>query len=109
MGRRNVGKTDRTADDDAGAATRDDADRGARHGVDDRVAVTGDRARRLVDLEDKELFPPVLIAIWDTLDDVNSLKGRHKKGPKVLIVSLHQNEMTKLVEAEQQTFFASLD
>ena len=65
--------------------------------------------RRLVDLEDKELFPPVLIAIWDTLDDVNSLKGRHKKGPKVLIVSLHQNEMTKLVEAEQQTFFASLD
>src|SRR5689334_1914500 len=56
---RDVGEADRAADEDARAAAGDRADHGglaaAQRAVDDRVAMAGDRARLVGDLEAGEL------------------------------------------------------
>ena len=57
-----------------------------------------------IHLENKKLFAPLLIAIRDVLVDVATWARRHEEGTRILLVPLHQNELSKLIKAKRKTF-----
>ena len=50
---------------------------------------------------------PLLVAIRDVLDDVATWARRHEEGTMVLLVPLHQNELSELTKAKRKTFLPS--
>lgn len=60
-----------------------------------------------IHLKNEKLFALFLIAIGDGLDDVATWARRHKEGTRVVLVPLHQNELSELTKAERKTFLPS--
>ena len=58
-------------------------------------------------LKTKKLFAPLLVAIRDVLDDVANWTRRHEEGTRVLLVPLHQNELSELTKAKRKAFLPS--